>query len=170
MKAVLSILAVASVVGSLHGSEYVTLHNNNPSVILDPGDVVEVLTARYQGGSFSPKLNVSVIDGPGLGFSIPSTTSDVGQRLEGRVFTGLSGMSLTEYSSVKVIVTLRVTGPNEGFTSDPVVVPVAGGTRYSVSLETSTDLQAWAPAAPGDYTSTSEARFFRVRAVVVPDP
>ena len=66
-------------------------------------------------------------------------------------------------------VTLRVTKTADEIASDPVVLPPVADGIYAVTIETSTDMENWAPAAPGDYLGDSTHRFFRVKALRKPD-
>lgn len=51
--------------------------------------------------------------------------------------------------------------------STPMILPV-DDEIFSVSLETSTDMQDWVPAFPGEYLGSSNHRFFRVKAIQKP--
>ncbi len=46
-----------------------------------------------------------------------------------------------------------------------VVIPDDGGGPVQIILESSTDLITWTAANPGTYGTTSQKRFFRLRAV-----
>ena len=148
--------------------EYVTLTKANPTYISNPNDVIQILTARSSSTTFNA-VNLEV---DGIALSIPfglssSTNAATNPNsCEGLTFHGVT--SWTVSTSYKFIIVLRITKPNEGFESEPLVVPVSQGPNYSVALETSTDMQIWVPAAPGDYASTGPARFFRVKAAVAP--
>lgn len=168
MKTFLSLLVGLAIVSPLMAVEYVTLTKTNPTYTSNPNDVIQIMTAR-SSNTTGNAVNLNV---DGIPLSIPEGSSSTlgGSNnpisSEGLTFHGVTTWSVS--TSYKFIVVLRITKPNEGFKSEPLVVPVSQGTTYSVELETSTDMQNWVPAAPGDYASTGPARFFRVKAAVTP--
>jgi hypothetical protein len=52
--------------------------------------------------------------------------------------------------------------------SNAVVIPADSDGPVEIILESSTDLITWTAALPGSYASTTEKRFFRVRALRSP--
>ncbi len=58
----------------------------------------------------------------------------------------------------------------EGVPSNSVVIPENSAGPVEIILESSTDLITWTAANPGTYGSSTEKRFFRVRAVENPAP
>jgi len=52
------------------------------------------------------------------------------------------------------------------FSGSAVVIPEDASGPVEIVLESSTDLVNWTPANPGTYGSSTEKRFFRVRAVI----
>lgn len=160
MKTIVSLIVGLAMTSPLMAVEYVTLSNANPTATTKPTDVVQIMTCRMNG-SLGPVLDV---DGLSLDFTLSGSNT---RSCEGVTLHGVTNWSVSTTTN-KFMVVLRITKPNEAFTSDPLVVPVAQGTSYAVALETSTDMQTWFPANPGDYVSTSSARFFRVKAAVSP--
>ena len=60
---------------------------------------------------------------------------------------------------------VQVSGNDEGFTpSTAVVIPADSGGPVEVILESSVDLINWTPTLPGVYGTSTQKRFFRVRA------
>lgn len=55
--------------------------------------------------------------------------------------------------------------PADGTPSNAVVIPENSAGPVEIILESSTDLITWTAANPGSYGSSTEKRFFRVRAV-----
>ena len=168
MKSLLILPLVVAFSLASRAGEYVTLNNNKKSVAVNPSDIVQVVSVLVSGGT-SDNLRFDLAEAtetaPLLYIGQPGTAGTaVAPNL---TMTGLSQVRL-EFGNKGHVVTLRISKPNEGFTSEPLVVPVAQGTSYSVVLETSTDMQMWVPANPGDYAATGTARFFRVKAAVNP--
>ena len=165
MKTILSLLVGLALASPLMAVEYVTLNNANPTYTSSPTDVIQIMTCRVGDP------NYVALDVDGVKFTLTRPETNVSYNLptscEGLILHGVTNWSTSNTAS-KFIVVLRITKPNEGFKSEPLVVPVSQGTSYSVALETSTDMQTWVPAAPGDYASTGPARFFRVKAAVTP--
>ena len=61
--------------------------------------------------------------------------------------------------------TIELNSAQESLTpSTAVVVPADAGGPVNVVLESSTDLITWTPALPGSYGTSTQKRFFRVRA------
>jgi hypothetical protein len=150
--------------------EYVTLNSGKLSLALNATDVVQIVGVLQNPTSPTYCEFVFSGGGPITKFDIPPVSSSGGvpTQFNNIVMTGLSQVRLPSQNGANVAVTLHITKPNEQLTSEPLVVPLAQGTTYAVALETSTDLQNWVPALPGDYVSTSTARFFRVKAAVSP--
>jgi len=164
MKTLLSYLVGLAMVSPLMAVEYVTLNRANPTYTSNPNDVIQIVAARNSSTNYTP-LSIDGVD-----MAIPPSRYEAGAyehlSLEGMILHGVTNWSVPGTGAF--IIVLRITKPNEGFKSEPMVVPVAQGTSYSVELETSTDMQTWVPAAPGDYASTGTPRFFRVKAAVTP--
>ena len=163
MKSLVSLLASLLMATPLLAAEYVRLNDANPTYTSNPDDVIQILTCRTNGGS--PRF----VDVDGMSFQMThnSTTTTTPNPCEGMTVSGVTNWSVST-NGTQFLVVLRVSKPNEGFKSEPVVVPVSQGTSYNVEMETSTDLQTWVPVAPGNYTSTGTPRFFRVKAAVTP--
>jgi hypothetical protein len=168
MKTLFSLAIGLTMLSPLMAVEYVTMTKEKPTYTSNPSDIVQIMTARSSSTIGNP-VNLEV---DGIALSIPyglSSSTGGGNNpvsCEGLTFHGVTSWSVS--TSYKFIVVLRITKPNEGFKSEPLIVPLAQGTSYSVELETSTDMQNWVPVKPGDYASTGTARFFRVKAAVTP--
>jgi hypothetical protein len=64
--------------------------------------------------------------------------------------------------------TVEIKRAGEAPTTGPVntvVIPENATGPVNVILESSTDLLTWTPVLPGTYSSSTQRRFFRVRAV-----
>jgi len=67
-----------------------------------------------------------------------------------------------------VSIPYRITNPTSAATvvpSNAVVIPTNATGNVQIILESSTDLVNWVNATPGTYGSSTQSRFFRVRAV-----
>lgn len=169
MKSLLLAIGIASLPALVSASETKVINSSNLSLSVLPTDVVQILTIihssppRYLNFTFengaSSKLYIA--GGDGL-FENPGIT-----------LTGVTGFSVNaDHGSDgkdNLIITLKITHQGEELTSPPVVMPPVADGRYTISLETSTDLENWAPSAPGDYLGSATARFFRVKAFRNPD-
>lgn len=66
-------------------------------------------------------------------------------------------------------VLVEITNTDESFVpSNAVVVPADAGGPVNIILESSADLTTWTPATPGTYGTSTQKRFFRVRAQRTP--
>jgi hypothetical protein len=74
---------------------------------------------------------------------------------------GLSGVSGF------ISIPYRITNPSSAsvLPSNAVVIPTNAAGNVEIVLESSTDLVNWISASPGTYSSSTQSRFFRVRAV-----
>ena len=148
-------------------SEIVTLNRNNRTVTVQPSDIITVVSAVHSSesnrceftlandtGSAGTKPYFYISGGEGLA-AVPNLT-----------LTGLTAVSLKDngYPATLVMVTLRITKTADQIASQPVVLPAVTDGVYSVTIETSVDMQNWSPAAPGDYLGDTTHRFFRVKA------
>lgn len=149
-------------------SEIVTLCRSKRSVTVQPSDIVTVvsvvrssevnrcdftLATDVAGGPPPPSLYVG--GGEGL-VDTPNLT-----------LTGLTAVSIrdgTGYPNTGLMITLRITKTADQIASQPVVLPAVTDGIYSVTIETSVDMENWAPSAPGDYLGDTSHRFFRVKA------
>lgn len=168
MKTILILLCAAVLAVTSHAGEFVTLNAGKTSVALQATDVVQVV-GIFQNNSPASCNFVFASGGQTSTLPIPGTSSSGGvpTQFTNLVITGLSQVSIPAGSG-SLAVTLHITKTNEGFVSESLVVPLAPGTTFAVALETSTDMQIWVPANPGNYVSSSTARFFRVKAAVSP--
>lgn len=74
-----------------------------------------------------------------------------------------SGVAISSSANVTSVVMIASAGK---LTTDDgiAVVPNESGEPVTVVIETSTDLENWVVAQPGDYGMTDKKRFFRVKA------
>ena len=175
MKTAIAVLfAAVSLVIHSAASEIVTLSTSNQTVLVSPTDVVQIITVVL-GDS-----NRSILFQKESGTFI-SLRSGYG---EGNVQSGLSGTTLTGLTKVglfmgdngflpiptndRLAMTIRITKAAEELFSQPVIMPAVATQDYKVELETSTDLQNWIPAVPGDYLGGTTNRFFRVKVAKKP--
>jgi hypothetical protein len=90
-------------------------------------------------------------------------------------FVGPMTIVLSSYESAcKGIVSYKLNRSDElsGVSSRPastVVIPTDANGNVEIILESSTDLVNWTAASPGEYSSATQNRFFRVGAVVTGD-
>jgi len=138
------------------------------SIVQILGIVAESVPLNTSGGSYTPpSMTQTFADGTKV--TTQSLTPNNG--LLGSVFSGVTSISVKngKYSSTDLAVALTVKIMSEAsqVVSPPLVLPVDDQT-FSISLETSTDMQDWVPAFPGDYLGSSNHRFFRVKAIKKP--
>ncbi len=149
-------------------SEFVTLSRANRSVSVQPSDIVTVVSAV--GSGETNYCEFTFANDPGGVGTKPYFRINAGEGIvvaSNLTFTGLTAVSLRDNgynTTTYVMVTLRITKTADQIASQPVVLPAVTDGVYSVTIETSTDLENWAPAAPGDYLGDTSHRFFRVKA------
>lgn len=74
-------------------------------------------------------------------------------------------LSLPDWSSVGFC-TVKITKQTGTFTpSNAIVIPTDAGGPVDIVLESSTNLVDWVQVLPGTYGTSSQLRYFRVRAV-----
>ncbi len=85
------------------------------------------------------------------------------------VVVGPATITLTANNNNYGLCTIELVNPSEPFTpSNAVVIPADAGGPVNIILESSTDLITWTVASPGTYGTSTEKRFFRVRAERAP--
>ena len=178
MKIICSFLAGLILATSAVASDFVTLSKSNPSVSVSPTDVVVIVGTSELGKTESSnrQLWVTVQNEPTeqqISISGIFWYNDTFVALSspiGNTFTNLTCLRFGGYNPETTpdqgFVTLRILQKGEELVSNPVLLPAAADSRYEISLESSTDLQNWSPAAPGEYLGSSTQRFFRVKAVL----
>lgn len=170
MKLILvSIALLFSVIAQ--ASEIVTLNRANRTVTVQPSDIVTVISAVRSSESNKCEFTLASDSGsfpkPFLYIPAGAGTVDTGNL----TLTGLTLVFLNigvGYPDSNVMVTLRITKTADQIASQPVVLPAVTDGVYSVTIETSVDMQNWAPAAPGDYLGDTTHRFFRIKAARKP--
>lgn len=82
------------------------------------------------------------------------------------VIAGPATVQLVSKSAPDAYVTVQITEQaTESIPSTAVVIPSDTNGPVQIILESSSDLITWTPALPGTYGTTTDKRFFRVRAV-----
>lgn len=175
MKSALVFLVVSSLAAA--ASEVVTLSSSNQCVTVEPTDIVQVVSTVT--GSVSTQV---IFSKPGEGRSpyLWMAGGNVVNHGAGLTFTGLTRVTLSEPNLISevitpiaegnpVAVTLRITKQADQFFSEPVILPAVADQDYTVELQTSTDLESWIPAVPGDYLGGASNRFFRVKVEAKPE-
>lgn len=88
-----------------------------------------------------------------------------GSRVDGPATIRLRYKGMAASASADVTATLLLGRSSSLQTEDGIaVVPADHGEPVTVVIETSTDLENWVIAQPGNYAMTDDQRFFRVRA------
>jgi hypothetical protein len=158
-----ALVAVVPIVST--ASEFVVLNFNKQSVTVAPTDIVQVVSVLQ--GSGAKNLEFMFADGgPNAWLYIAGGQGMAVQ--PNVVMTGLTQVGFILGTGERVAVTLKITKAADEMVSQPILLPPATDGVYSLSMETSTDLENWAPAAPGDFLGTSSHRFFRLKAVRKP--
>lgn len=152
-------------------SEVVTLNRNNRSVTVQPSDIVTIVSAVHS--SESNRCEFTLANDAGGSGTAPYFYISGGEGIvesQNVTLTGLTAVSLSNSTpaATKVMVTLRITKTADQIASQPVVLPAGTDGVYSVTIETSVDMENWAPAAPGDYLGDTSHRFFRIKAARKP--
>jgi len=126
------------------------LESNNGS---DASDVYSKLLVTVEGSTY--RYTASSISNPAIG--LPTIAGPATIQLSVTIPAGAN--------SVKALCTLKITrAADEIRPSTAVVVPADSAGPVNIILESSVDLITWTPALPGSYGSTTQKRFFRVRA------
>jgi hypothetical protein len=136
--------------------------NSNPEQIISLGtdDYLQVVSAQSSGGG------VSFIFQPAGTNQVNWFAEVVTNRLPSFTFfagPGTFRMGRIGYQAVATVNVVRSTPTTQ--LASTVVIPDDGGGPVQIILESSTDLITWTAANPGTYGTTSQKRFFRLRAV-----
>ena len=140
------------------------------TISLNDGDVLEVLGGDHEQ------------DGDDLTLTLPDGTVVhigrfyLGLRAGGNSTMGMGNRTFvgpcTITTNIKYV-SYKLTRASElAQSSTPVntvVIPTDANGNVEIILESSTDLVNWTAASPGEYSSATQNRFFRVRAVVTGD-
>lgn len=135
------------------------------SLTVRTGQVARVISANLGNGSVTLSIN-------GKSFQYTTSSSSGWSSLYAPPgapsVAGPATISLN-CGPAPAFCTIELTNPTEPFTpSNAVVIPADSGGPVNIILESSTDLINWTPASPGSYGSSTEKRFFRVRAERTP--
>jgi len=135
-------------------------------VMIQPGEVARIL-ASSQNGTLGLGYGTNINDVTyNTEYAWPIYGYTIWQSAVDDVIVG-PGFIRQEWHSVnRGTATAQITRNSETITpSGAVMVPSDSSGSVQVILESSTNLIAWASALPGNYGSTSQNMFFRVRAV-----
>lgn len=144
-------------------------------IVLAPGEVANVLNVSYMDG-------YSEINPQGRGLVEATYPSGLkvnyagGKYIVGPAeivavirFVGTSGDGAPKQVNHSSVASIGIFSPKQGEvpfqTTNAVVIPEDSSGPVEIILESSTDLINWTFANPGIYGSTTDKRFFRLRAV-----
>lgn len=152
-----------SVDGSTNTSSVITLASN---------DVARVLHARLEAnnGSEAPAQYAALLISAGGTQFRYTAASFSNQSIGLPIVTGPATIQLQAginccQNTVKAYCTVDVSRAQDQFRpSTAVVIPADAGGPVSIVMESSTDLITWTPATPGTYGTSTQKRFFRIRA------
>jgi len=174
-----SILPLAIFAFSTLGSnaqEIVTLTRSNPSVTLNPTDLVRIIGGSDVRVSMTNSVAYMMLAGSTEEQTLPTqgmvySTYVPFDTMSGLTWirlgkSGVNGGSSSDLPHKEAFLVLQVTKQGQQLLSDPLVTPGAADAKYEVTLETSTDMVTWVPTVPGEFLGATGQRFFRVRAVV----
>ncbi len=136
------------------------------TISLNNGDVLEVLGGDSDVRGILtitlPDETEAYIESYYLGLAAGGNSS---MGVANRTFVGPCTVSTTiKYVSYKLT---RASELAQSSTPvNTVVIPTDANGNVEIILESSTDLVNWTAASPGEYSSATQNRFFRVRAVV----
>jgi hypothetical protein len=173
----LELIVEATVTGverSANVFEYDETFRSDP-IILAPGEVANVLNVPwvqgYNGINPTGRGNVEATYPSGLKLNYGAGKYIVGPAEIVAVirFTGSSGDGAPREVNYSTIASIGIFSPAQGEvpfqTSNAVVIPEDASGPVEIIMESSTDLINWTMANPGNYGSSTEKRFFRLRAV-----
>ncbi len=178
---VLSILSAIAASILSHAQELRTITAASGPLAIPANAIVQIVgvaagTFANLNGFVASSMTQTFADGTKVKtslFQTPTNTSIVASTntLVGNVFTGVSSISVENGSAyaqtISAAVTVKIMSEASQVVSPPLVLPV-DDEIFSISLETSTNMQDWVPAFPGDYLGSSNHRFFRVKAIKKP--
>jgi hypothetical protein len=134
-----------------------------PTVSIPAGSYLEVLNYGYSAGSGHAQ-RVFYDYGDGRTMSRTLTETLVGAKIHGPLSFGPQCRSNGAWFALDY----RLVSASSAEASAPstaVVIPADQAGPVQIILESSTDLITWTAALPGSYGTSTEKRFFRVRAV-----
>jgi hypothetical protein len=168
MKKFASLLFISLLSVTAHASEFVTLNVSKQSVAVVPTDIIQIVGVFQDSGAANLYLDYAGAGSNYAMMNIPANGGGGPLAFTAVTITGLTQVRLPVPNGSRHAVTIRITKTADEIASDPVVLPPVADGVYAVSIETSTDLENWAPAAPGDYLGDTTHRFFRVKALRKP--
>ncbi len=140
-------------------AETVTLWADSPVLNLNTNDVAQCIYLRLPYSGFQSGLSIQSSNHSCV--SCQFTTTNQNDR---PVVVGPAAITFSP-AAQGVLCTFQITRAGDGFTpSNAVVVPDDGGAPVQIILESSTDLVTWTAALPGSYGTSTQKRFFRLRA------
>ncbi|SRR6266567_4286353 len=138
--------------------------NEVASLVVRSGQLAKVISANYAGGGANGYIWITA---NGTAFSYGSAFRYTFPEATAAIVAGPATGSLNSgnCTNCPMFCTVELVNPSEAFTpSNAVVIPADSGGPVKIILESSTDLITWTPAIPGTYGTSTEKRFFRVRA------
>jgi hypothetical protein len=157
--------------------QYVTLHNNTNTPVIDypvqPDQLISVVGWDWKEpadlwGNSSDGAKLKLLPYNGL-----TTASSFGSQIP-MIITGLTNIHLqyAVFVGIACWATFQITTPGSGnvisnyVPADAIVIPASATGSVQIILESSKDLVNWTAASPGIYGASSATnRFFRVRGV-----
>jgi hypothetical protein len=139
------------------------------SLAIHAGQIARVVSVKWGIIGCGPGITV-LKNGISLKFDAAELSQASSGSLGGVPTTvGPSMVSLIAGCTGAASCVIEIASADEPFTpSNAVVVPADSGGPVNIILESSTDLITWTPALPGAYGTSTEKRFFRVRAERTP--
>ena len=147
------------------------------SIRVEAGETFRLLNFDWGGGLFLLQVN---IDGAPNAFNHSSAARDADPNQPGsmpvdRIFAGPLTVTLRATLSQDqrdiggqsgLAITYEINRPSTAFQpSNAVVIPADAGGPVEIIMESSIDMVNWTKAESGTYGTTTEKRFFRIRAV-----
>ena len=131
---------------------------------LQAGDIFEILS--FEDESLHVTQQVGDISYAFSWFEL-GVSGNSGATSRSRIFCGPATLTVTHFVNYKLT---RASELAQSSTPvNTVVIPTDANGNVEIILESSTDLVNWTAASPGEYSSATQNRFFRVRAVVTGD-
>lgn len=166
-------LFIVTVLGLLHCNVYASTFTNlalpkgqmgSQSVNVKTGQVARVTSgAMMTGGKLTVTMSGVSFDYLTGDFSGgPSSSSGHTPGLP--TIAGPATITLSTDGSYAVFCSIEISSAEQLTPSTAVVIPADSGGPVNIILESSIDLITWTSALPGTYGTSTEKRFFRVRA------
>jgi hypothetical protein len=163
------LISITAIICAFHSSSIaqewklaIARPSSSVSVLVPEGNIIEFGTPL---GSWSASVSVSLDFGGGATKS--SATLDLvapTARYVGPVtLTASLGGNVSGFISIPYRITNSISA--SVIPSNAVVIPTNATGNVQIILESSTDLVNWISATSGTYSSSTQSRFFRVRAI-----